>query len=455
MIAATTTATDRLARFVEGFTFGQIPGDVLKRTKEVIYDGLGALLAATSKKFDYRDVITRIVQDAGGTPESQIFNLPLRTNAANAALWNGALGYYCDIESHHAGAIMHAIAVVGPAAYAVGEKMGSSGKDVLTAIVVGIDVACRVSYALSAPALYDRGFHPTCVAGTFGSLAAAARLFGLRGEALRRAFGLAGTETSGLLAWVDDDREHARPYNMGLASRHGVSAAHLAWCGFSGPPHIFESKYPLGKAFTGEWHDDALFEGLGERFMVMELFFKLYASCAFTHPGLDGLLDIVKTEHVTPNEIEHITLRFPRSGYHVIDNNPLRSHCAQYVFAIAVHKGQIDFEDILNDRRLTDPSVAALFRKIEVAGDDETEKTYPDLYRSIVEVKTSRGTFVRDVVHPKGSPQNAVPFDELVRKFERITADAVSPDRRRKIAEATSHLEELPRISELTKLLAP
>lgn len=455
MITASSNATDRLARFVEEFTFDQISDEVRERTKDVVYDALGALLAATSKKFDYGDLVARIVRDTGGRPEAQIFNLPLRADAVTAALWNGALGYYCDIESHHPGAIMHAIAVVGPAALAVGEKMDSSGKDVLAAIVVGIDVACRVSYALSAPALYERGFHPTCVAGTFGSLAAAARLFGLRGPALRAAFGLAGTETSGLLAWVDDEREHARPYNMGLAARHGVSAAHLAWCGLSGPPRIFESKYPLGKAFTGEWHEDALLGLLGERFMVMELAFKLYASCAFTHPGLDGLLDVVARERLRPDEIEHVRLRFPRSGYHVIDGNPLRSHSAQYVFALAVHKGRVDFEDILNDRRLDDPSIAKLSAKIDVVGDDETEQTYPDVYRSIVEIETARGTFVRDVSHPKGSPQNPLTRAELVRKFERITADVVSPERGRAIQTICMCLETLPTIAELTKLLAP
>ena len=156
------------------------------------------------------------------------------------------LGYYCDMESHHAGAIMHAIAVVGAAALAVGERQHSSGRDILAAIVIGIDAACRVSYAPNAPALHARGFHLTCVAGTFGSLAAAARLLDCKDGALRNAFGLAGTEASGLLAWVSDPTEHARPFNMGLASRHGVFAAHLASCGFGGPPTIFEGKYPLG-----------------------------------------------------------------------------------------------------------------------------------------------------------------------------------------------------------------
>ncbi len=165
--------TDRFADFVENFSYEQIPAPVVDRTKAVILDGIGALLSATSERYDIGAVLRRVVQETGGTPDSQIFGTPLRTNCVTAALVNGTLGYYCDIESHHAGAIMHAIAVVGPAAYAVGEKMGSSGRDVLAAIVVGIDVACRVSYALSGPALYARGFHPTCVAGTFGSMALA------------------------------------------------------------------------------------------------------------------------------------------------------------------------------------------------------------------------------------------------------------------------------------------
>src|SRR5216683_238346 len=258
--------TDRFAEFVESFAYEQIPLEVVNRTKDVVFDGIGSLLSATSPKYDIVTVLDLFVRETGGTPESQIFGTPLRTNCVTAALVNGTLGYYCDIESHHAGAIMHAIAVVGPAAYAVGEKMGSSGRDVLAAIVVGIDVACRVSYALSGPALYARGFHPTCVAGTFGSMAAAARLFGLKGKRLRYAFGLAGTEASGLLAWSSDPTEHSRPFNMGLASRHGVFAAHLAYCGFGGPPAIFEGKYPLGKAFTGQWNEAELFDGLGEKF---------------------------------------------------------------------------------------------------------------------------------------------------------------------------------------------
>src|SRR5260370_26586538 len=100
-------------------------------------------------------------------------------------------------------------------------------------------------------------------------MAAAARLFGLKGERLRYAFGLAGTEASGLLAWSSDPTEHSRPFNMGLASRHGVFAAHLASCGFGGPPTVFGGKYPLGKAFTWQWNESELFAWLVDRFKMM------------------------------------------------------------------------------------------------------------------------------------------------------------------------------------------
>ena len=447
-------STDRFAEFVESLSFEDIPAPVIARAKEVLYDGIGALLSATSPRYTILNVLERLVGESGGTPEAQIFGTSLRTNCVTAALVNGTLGYYCDVESHHPGAIMHAIAVVGPAALAVGERQGSSGRDVLAAIVLGTDVACRVSYALGAPVLYARGFHPTCVAGTFGSMTAAGRLLGLRGQELRRAFGLAGTTTSGLLAWVSDPTEHSRPFNMGLASRNGAFAAHLAACGFGGPPAIFEGKYPLGQAFAGQWIESELFDGLGERFKLMEIYFKLYACCAFIHPGLDGLLDIMAGGGIQPDDIARITLRFPKSGYKIIDNNPLRSHCAQYVLALAAYRGRVEFYDILHDQR-SDSRIRSLSERIEVVGDEELDRSYPDLYRSVLTVETRAGARqVRDVRHPRGSPENPLSREMLDEKFAALTRDVLELERARQIAEVIDGLEDVGNVGVLTRLLA-
>src|SRR5262249_19838317 len=161
----------------------------------------------------------------------------------------------------------------------------------------------------------------------------------------------------------------------------------------------FEGKYPLGQAFTGQWNESELFDGLGERFRIMELYFKLYACCAFIHPSLDGLMDIMRTERVAADHIDRISVRFPKSGYKVIDNNALRSHCAQYVLALAAYKGQVEFYDILHDQR-SDPRIRSLSERVEVIGDEETDRTYPDLYRTIITVRTRAGAqHARDISH--------------------------------------------------------
>jgi 2-methylcitrate dehydratase PrpD len=241
---------------------------------------------------------------------------------------------------------------------------------------------------------------------------------------------------------------------MGLASRHGVFAAHLAHCGFGGPPEIFEGKYPLGKAFTGQWNESELFDGLGERFKMMELYFKLYACCAFIHPSLDGLLDIMSTDGVRAADIDRMSVRFPKSGYKIIDNNPLRSHCAQYVLALATWRGYVEFYDILNDQR-SDERIQWLSERVEVIGDEETDRTYPDLYRSIIAVYTKDGQrHVRDIVHPKGSPEHPVSRAVLEAKFNTLTKGILAPERLTDIAKAVDRMEDLSNIAELTSLLA-
>lgn len=124
----------------------------------------------------------------------------------------------------------------------------------------------------------------------------------------------------------------------------------------------------------------------------------------------------------------------------------------QCVLALAAHKGVVDFDDILHDRR-DDPGIRALSERIEVIGDTELDRTYPDLYRSIVEVETTDGRHRRDISYPKGSPQRPLSRDELHRKFARLTEDVISARRRGAITEMVRRLEEVPDIGDLARLL--
>jgi 2-methylcitrate dehydratase PrpD len=114
----------------------------------------------------------------------------------------------------------------------------------------------------------------------------------------------------------------------------------------------------------------------------------------------------------------------------------------------------VDFYDIVHDQR-TDPRIRSLSERIEVIGDQETNKTYPDLYRSIITVELKDGSqHVRDVTYPKGSPENPVSRIVLEKKFERLTQDVLAPVRARQLGEMIAHMEDIDDIGRFTRLLA-
>lgn len=449
----TETQTQRLAAFVANFTYRDLPDHVAQRGREILLDTLGALLAASSPRYSAARIITDFVRSQGGTPESSVVGRDFKTSSINAALANGTLGYYCDIEAHHPGAVLHPAAVVVPTALAVGERERADGRRFLAAMVLGVEVACRVSSALDPRGLYRRGFHPSSVAGCFGAAAAAGSLLGLDVPQLCNALGLAGTQASGLLAWASDLTEHSRPFNPGIAARNGTTAALLAHRGFGGPPDIFGGKYDIFAAFSGERHVEALTANFGQHFRIMELAIKLYSCCAFIHPALDGLLKIVTDHGVDIDDVDRVDLRFATSGVGIIDNNELKSHCAQYILAVATLDHKILIDDILQDRR-SDPRIQRLSERVRVIGDTELEKTYPDQYRSIIELTTSDGRrFVEQVDWPRGYPQNPISREELEAKFLGLATTVVDRAHAERIARVAERVEELTDIGELAALL--
>ena len=360
------------------------------------------------------------------------------------------MGYACDIEPHHVEAITHTPAIMVPVSLAVGEREGASGTGFLLAMILGIDVACRVSLALDARKLYARGFHPTAIAGSFGAAIAAGRLLNLDPERFRIAFGLAGNQTAGLLSWKQDDTETSRPFNPGIAARNGVTAALLASMGFGGPPDIFEGHYHAFGAYSdGEPTLGPLMVGLGKRFAITEHAFKLYACCSFLHPGLDAFLRILEEEILSSQEIDAIALRFPAAGAYLIDGLDLRSHSAQYVFAVAASRRGVAFDDILNDRA-SEPEIARLIERVTVVGDTELDRDFPDRYTSIVEVKTADGRrFSGRVVHAKGTPENPLTWDEVVEKFHALTESVLAKAVAEEIVNAVREIESLSNIGQL------
>ncbi|HSB68200.1 MAG TPA: MmgE/PrpD family protein [Candidatus Methylomirabilis sp.] len=447
------SVSTQFAEGLAGFRLREVPREVVTHAKLILLDTLGAMLAASAPKYSATRILVDFAKRLGGRPESSLVGQRLKTNCVTAALVNGTLGYYCDIEPHHVGGILHAPAVVVPTALAVAEKEGASGARFLEAMILGIEVTCRVSYALNPTALYNRGFHPSAICGAFGAAAAASRLFRLSPPKFGIALGLAMQQASGLLAWASDHTENSRPFNPGLAARNGTTAAYLAQLGFGGPPTPFEGKYDAFTAFTGERHPEALLADWGKHYYLPEFAYKLYSSCSFTHPGLDALLALARDHQLRSTDVQEIVLRFPRSGAHMIDDNELKSHCAQYILPVGLVFGRVMIDDILQDR-MRHPEVARLRARTRMVADAELDKGWPEIYASIVEVTLPDGRKLsRQVDHAKGNRENPLTPEEIREKYLRLATTVTTDDHAEQIAAVVQRIDRTPEIASLAGLL--
>lgn len=448
--------TERLAGFIASLTPASIPTAVFDYGRLLAFDGVGVIAAATHPLVTSGAGVGRFAQRHGGGGPATLIGQGATADVVNAAFTNGTLGYAADFEPHHPEAILHPVAVMLPTALALAEAEGLSGERVLAAMVLGCEITYRVSMALGPRELYALGFHPSAVAGTFGAAAAAANLLGLSTGQTVRALGLAGLQTSGLMAWEDDPREDARPFQMGMAARNGVTAALLAQDGFGAPDRIFDGGHSVLHAFSRVADSAPLVADLGERWDgVSELALKPYSCVSFLHPALDALVSLLDGEAIAPKDIAAIDLRFADAGAHCVDANPLKSHCAQYVLPVRAALGRLSPLDLFVDRRTTSPEVARLAASTTLTRDrGEFDARFPDFYAGEVKLTLRDGRTLRaarDIA--RGYPENPLTQAEVEAKFDGVVGLVAGEARRAALADAARGLGEAASVAELMDLL--
>ena len=199
-----------------------LPGPVCELARQCVLDYLGVALAGA------QDPLVRILLDemteAGGSPQASVIGHSARLPALSAALVNGAAAHALDYDDVHMAMPGHPSVAVLPGLLALAELRGSSGREVITAFVVGYETACRIGAALQ-PGHYNLGFHSTSTVGSFGAAAACARLLDLDVETTAMALGVAGTQAAGLKSQFGT---MCKPFHAGKAAQNGLLAARLA-----------------------------------------------------------------------------------------------------------------------------------------------------------------------------------------------------------------------------------
>ncbi len=149
-----------------------------------------------------------------------------------------------------------------------------------------------------------------------------------------------------------------------------------------------------------------------------------------------------------------MTLKFPRAGIHCIDDNPLKSHCAQYILPVAVANRGLAVADIFIDRRIGNPAIASLCRRVSVESDAVLDGLFPDFYASIVEVTTRAGeTITRRNDIARGYPEAPMTEPELAEKFERLAGSVAPPERVRTLRAAIDALPTAPDLGDFAAAL--
>ena len=454
------TAAQRLARFVAGLSLDTVPRPVVEQATLLALDTLGNGLAAAGD--DFGRAALDVAERLGGAPDSALLGRATRVAAANAVLANATLAHGLDFDDTREDAIVHTGCVAVTTALAVGEAVGASGRAMLEALIAGVEVMCRVGLAVPG-ALHARHFHPTAIAGGFGAVAAAGRLQRLSDAQLTHAFGIVGSQASGIIEYLADGSWTKRMH-PGWAAHAGVVATLLARGGFTGPASVLEGEHGLYAAFAGG-HDAARLDGLlgtfGTTWELAELTLKPYPCGSIAQPYMDCAARLRARDGISADAITAIRCRTspgpvprlwePLAAKHTPPNGYAAKFSLPYLIAVILVKGRAGLAEF-TDAAVRDRDVLRLASRVTYELDPTID--YPRQFVGDVEVTLADGRRLRERQdRPRGGPDAPLTRAEIEAKFRGNAGIALPAGRADAVIAAVSGLAAASSLKDLITAL--
>ncbi|WP_413466178.1 MmgE/PrpD family protein [Hydrogenophaga taeniospiralis] len=412
-----TDSTQALAHFAATLSFETIPTSVVRRTEDLFLDWFASALAGK----DSRPVesIARFAESMGPVDgPSEILIHRRGSSPLIAATVNAAASHVAEQDDVHNGSVFHPATVVFPAALAVAQAIGASGRDLLVASVAGYEVGIRIGEFLGRS--HYRIFHTTGTAGTFAAAAAVGHLLKLTPEQMGHAFGSAGTQSAGLWEFLRDAAD-SKQLHTAHAAGAGLTAAYLARDGFTGARHILDGPQGLAAGTSTDADARRLNDGLGTRWTVTETSFKFHAACRHTHPAADALQQVMREHRLAIDDIRTVTALVHQAAIDVLGPvvDPQTVHQAKFsmgtVLGLIAVQGRAGLAEFDNHWRNT--QVRSIHDKVSMKLDPEVDAAYPGRWIGKVSVETMDGRqFEGMVLEPKGDPGNTLTRYELEEK---------------------------------------
>jgi 2-methylcitrate dehydratase PrpD len=339
-------ATEKIARFIVDTAFEDIPRDAVEKAKRTTLDCLGAALAGVAEPVS--QAIKGYVTKLGGPPQASVFGAGLKVSVQDAALANGSIAHALDYDDCGV-KIGHPSVLVLPAALSLGEQLGASGRDILTAYILGLEVEGKLALHADFKLMQARLNHQTWY-GSIGAAAACAKLLRLDVAKTRMALSIGANFACGLSA---NHGSMAGAMAAGNACRNGVVAALMAKEGVTANPNIVEAKNGFYDTLVGASHYDAerMADGLGNPFYIESpgIGLKKYPSCYHTHRALDGVFQLLGEHRISDKHIAEVDVGTSERALRVLAfSEPETPYQAKYSMPYCIAAAVVDHQVTLD-----------------------------------------------------------------------------------------------------------
>ena len=289
--------TSKLARFIVSARYEDLPDTVRHEAKRTLLNWVGCAIGGSPQE-TVGNAIAALAPFTGSR-QATLFGRAERMDALNAALLNGISSHVLDFDDTHAQTAIHPAAPIAPAILALAEHRPVSGRDLIGALVAGVETECRIGIAVS-PSHYEIGWHITGTAGAFGSAAAAGKLLGLNEQQMAWALGLAAAQPVGLQEMFGS---MTKSFHPGKTAQNGLTAALLASKGFTASEHALEARRGWLNVMSTERNYAAL---TNEGWEILRNSYKPFACGLVVHPVIDGCIQLRNRNRLTADMIDRV-----------------------------------------------------------------------------------------------------------------------------------------------------
>jgi 2-methylcitrate dehydratase PrpD len=444
-----------LAQHVCRTRYADLPASAIEAACRDILDTFGCMLGGSGSPGI--NELCMVIGRWGGLEESRVLLRRMRLPAPQAALLNASMGHALDFDDtlDTGGSIHPGVSVLASVLAAADSLGGVTGRDVLLAAALGLDVSCRIALASTL----DRGWHRTAAIGVFGATAAAGKLMGLTAEQMLHAFGIAYSHAAGNRQCILDGALTKR-MQAGQAASAGVFCAVLAQTGFTGAHNIFNGRFGFLELYQPNGYDASLLlRGLGAVFCGEALSYKPYPCGRPLHAAIDAALAARTALGIAgADDIESVTIEADPAGHtDQFGRGPAKRRPTQvveaqfaqpFLVATALVHGKIRIAEVDG---LGDAPVLALSDRIMGIARDSR----PTGSLSITVRRTDGRSVTVEATDPSGSPQKPLSDAQFEAKFRDCARNALRPLSDDSVDAVLSRVRQLDRVADVRELLAP